>query len=121
MECLQGDGVREINHHGNPRTIDEGGNKLFKKSNKLTGEDGDPAEIAQMKMFKTKQSISIDYLKLSQFAAKTGIPIVITAFSTLYWSYGLFYYFNPALWIKSEKNSKFNLINSVLWNQFARV
>ena len=97
MECLQGDGVREINHHGSPRTIDEGGNKLFKKSNKLTGETGDPVEREQMKMFKTKRSISIDYLKLSQFAAKTGIPIVITAFSSLYWSYGLFYYFNPAL------------------------
>ena len=70
---------------------------MFKKSKKLTGEDGGPPEVEQMKMFETKRSISIDYLKLSQFAAKTGIPIVITAFSSLYWSYGLFYYFNPAL------------------------
>ena len=98
MECLQGDGVREINHHGTPRTIDEGGNNLFKKSNKLVvEEDGVPVEREKMKRFTTKLRISVDYWKLSQFAAKTGIPIVIATFSTLYWSYGLFCYFNPTL------------------------
>ena len=45
----------------------------------------------------TMPSFSIDYLKLSRFAAKTGIPIVIITFSVLYWTYGLYFYFYPAL------------------------
>ena len=44
-----------------------------------------------------KKLFRVNYLKLTEFAAKKGIPIVIITFSVLYWSYGLFYYFNPAV------------------------
>ena len=90
MECLQDDGGREINHHGSKITVNEKGNEtLFQKSDKMIRE-GPPRRY-------TMPSFSIDYLKLSRFAAKTGIPIVIITFSVLYWTYGLYFYFYPAL------------------------
>ena len=96
MECLKDDDNREVNHHGSLMTIDEKGNKIFKMTNtnnKMMVE----REKKQRDFFCAMPSYTVDYLKLSQFAAKIGIPIVIAAFSAVYWSYGLFFYFYPAL------------------------
>ena len=71
-------------------TVNEKGNEtLFQKSDKIIRE-GLPRKY-------TMPGFSIDYLKLSRFAAKTGIPVVIITFSVLYWTYGLYFYFYPAL------------------------
>ena len=71
-------------------TVNEKGNEtLFQKSDKIIRE-GPPRKY-------TMPGFSIDYLKLSRFAAKTGIPVVIITFSVLYWTYGLYFYFYPAL------------------------
>ena len=79
MECLKDDDNREVNHHGSLMTIDEKGNKVFKKTNKMMA-DGDKE---QRNFFSAVPSFTVDYLKLSQFAAKIGIPIVISAFSAV--------------------------------------
>ena len=86
MDYLQNEGElgrREINHHGMKVSVDT----TDKKSNKLFS----PAESASY----------VNYLHLCQFAAKKGLPIVLTTFSAVYWSYGLFFYFNPAVWHKN--------------------
>ena len=94
MECLKDDDNREVNHHGSLMTIDEKGNKVFKMTkNKRMADRGKDQRF----FFSAMPSFTVDYLKMSQFAAKTGIPIVIAAFSAVYWSYGLFFYFYPAL------------------------
>ena len=79
MDYLQNEGElgrREINHHGMKVSVDKKSNKLFS-----------PVESASY----------VNYLHLCQFAAKKGLPIVLTTFSAVYWSYGLFFYFNPAV------------------------
>ena len=86
MDYLQNEGElgrREINHHGMKVSV----NTSDKKSNKLFS----PADSASY----------VNYLQLCQFAAKKGLPIVLTTFSAVYWSYGLFFYFNPAVWNKN--------------------
>ena len=82
MDYLQNEGElgrREINHHGMKVSV----NTSDKKSNKLFS----PADSAAY----------VNYPQLCQFAAKKGLPIVLTTFSAVYWSYGLFFYFNPAV------------------------
>ena len=86
MDCIQEEGVREVNHHGRRVTVDTGDKKMFRQR-------GDQGSFYQ----RINCSCRVDYLKISQFAAKKGIPIVIISFSILYWSYGLFYFFYPAL------------------------
>ena len=102
MELLRDDTNREINHHGATMFVDEaGGQKVFQKTNKISSDDGmetyKEAKDVSRELSSIKKLFRVDYLKLSEFAAKKGIPIVIITFSVLYWSYGLFYYFNPAV------------------------
>ena len=106
MDCLREDGSREINHHGQTIAVGGGDQKLFQKTNTFHGEDiptyqdmtqrneKDLVE-ARKAFYEQATTFRLDYLELSQFVAKKGIPIVITTFSILYWSYGLFFYFNP--------------------------
>ena len=102
MELLRDDTNREINHHGVTTFVDQtGGQKVFKRTNKINS-DGDMETYKEAKdegkeLPSIKKFFRVNYLKLTEFAAKKGIPIVIIAFSVLYWSYGLFYYFNPAV------------------------
>ena len=102
MELLRDDTHREINHHGSAMFVDQtGGQKVFQKTNKINSDDDmetyDEVTNGSRELSSIKKSFRVDYLKLSEFAAKKGIPIVIITFSVLYWSYGLFYYFNPAV------------------------
>ena len=101
MELLRDDTNREINHHGATMFVDEAGQKVFKKTNKISNDDDmethKEARDESRELSSIKKLFRVDYLKLSEFAAKKGIPIVIITFSVLYWSYGLFYYFNPAV------------------------
>ena len=102
MELLRDDTNREINHHGATMFVDEAaGQKVFKKTNKISSDDDmetyKEARDRSRELSSIKKLFRVDYLKLSEFAAKKGIPIVIITFSVLYWSYGLFYYFNPAV------------------------
>ena len=80
MDLLQNEdlGKREINHHGMKVAVDTANsNKLFSQRDDTTS--------------------NVDYLELSQLAARKGIPIVITTFSVVYWAYGLFFYFYPSV------------------------
>ena len=81
MDLLQNEGdlgKREINHHGMKVAVDTAkSNKLFSKRDDTTS--------------------NVDYLELSQLAARKGIPIVITTFSVVYWAYGLYFYFYPSV------------------------
>ena len=98
MDCLRDDGLREVNHHG--KKVAVGGKNdesLFKKNNNGMTDGLSEEEEGCMQGFREKFISDVDYLKLSHFAAKTGIPIVIGIFSALYWSYGLFFYFFPAV------------------------
>ena len=104
MELLRDDTNREINHHGATMFVDEAaGQKVFQKTNKISSDDDietyEEARDGSREHSSTKNlfRVRVDYLKLSEFSAKKGIPIVIITFSVLYWSYGLFYYFNPAV------------------------
>ena len=102
MELLRDDTNREINHHGATMFVDEAaGQKVFQKTNKISSDDDmesyEEARDGSRELSSIKKLFRVDYLKLSEFAAKKGIPIVIVTFSALYWSYGLFYYFNPAV------------------------
>ena len=102
MELLRDDINRKINHHGVTAFVDQtGGQKVFKKTNKINS-DGDietykEAKDGSKELSSIKKFFRVDYLTLTEFAAKKGIPIVIITFSVLYWSYGLFYFFNPAV------------------------
>ena len=97
MELWRDDTNREINHHGATMFVDEAaGQKVFQKTNKISSDD-EEARDGSREHSSTKKLFRVDYLKLSEFSAKKGIPIVIITFSVLYWSYGLFYYFNPAV------------------------
>ena len=101
MELLRDDTNREINHHGATMFVDENGQKVFKKTNKISNDDdmetNKEVRDGSKGISSIKKWFKVDYLKLSEFSAKKGIPIVIITFSVLYWSYGLFYYFNPAV------------------------
>ena len=93
MDCLREDqrhGTRRINHHGVTIAVDnaEAGGKLFQKTNRMK-KDTTPETLQSL------PRVGVDYLQLSQLAAKKGIPIVIITFSTLYWTYGLFFFYNP--------------------------
>ncbi len=104
MDNLREDGNRQINHHG--RTISVG-NGESKKSQVITVEEAHPTYKdmtqrnekdlveARKVWYDRAETKRLTSLKYGEFAAKKGIPIVISTFSTLYWSYGLFYFFNP--------------------------
>ena len=103
MDSLREDGNRQINHHGQTISME---NRNIKKNNVSsvvpTYEDmtqRDEKELVDARRAFYDQAITqrLDYLKLGEFAAKKGIPIIIITFSILYWTYGLFYYLNPAV------------------------
>ena len=83
--------MREVNHHGTSMEVD-GDQKLFK--NKVMDGENITKEATRIEI--TRSGFSF-YMKLCQFAAMKGIPIVILAFSSVYWSYGLFAYFYPSV------------------------
>ena len=101
MDSLREDGNRQINHHGQTISMDNGLIKKNRVSSAIpTYEDmtqRDEKELVEARRAFYDQAITqrLDYLKLGEFAAKKGIPIIIITFSILYWTYGLFYYFNP--------------------------
>ena len=106
MDSLREDGNRQINHHGQTISMENGNVKKNRVSSVMGGgptyEDmtqRDEKELVEARRAFYDQAVTqrVDYLKLGEFAAKKGIPIVITTFSILYWTYGLFYYFNPAV------------------------
>ena len=91
MEYLRDDEMREVNHHGTSMEV-HGDQKLFK--NKVM--DGENITKEETRIENTRSGFSF-YMKLCQFAAMKGIPIVILTFSSVYWSYGLFTYFYPSV------------------------
>ena len=103
MDSLREDGNRQINHHGQTISMENGLTKQNRVSSAIpTYEDmtqRDEKELVEARRAFYDQAITqrLDYLKLGEFAAKKGIPIIIITFSILYWTYGLFYYFNPAV------------------------
>ena len=105
MDYLREEGTREINHHGQTVTVGDGDGeeKLFQKSEKIpTYEDmtqrneKDLVE-ARKGFYANAVTFKINYLKICQFAAMKGIPLTLIVFSTLYWAYGLYFFFNPAV------------------------
>ena len=106
MDSLREDGNRQVNHHGQTISMENGNVKKNRVSSVMGGaptyEDmtqRDEKELVEARRAFYDQAVTqrVDYLKLGEFAAKKGIPIVIFTFSILYWTYGLFYYFNPAV------------------------
>ena len=91
MEYLRDDEMREVNHHGTSIEV-HGDQKLFK--NKVMDGENITKEATKIEKSRSRSSF---YMKLCQFAAMKGIPIVILAFSSVYWSYGLFAYFYPSV------------------------
>ena len=94
MECLRNDESREVNHHGTAMEVN-GDQKLFKKSNKIM--DDENIRMEATRIMNIDRSRSSFYMKLGEIAAMKGIPIVIVTFSSVYWSYGLYHYFYPAI------------------------
>ena len=103
MDSLREDGNRQINHHGQTISMENGKIKKNNVSSVVpTYEDmtqRDEKELVDARRAFYDQAITqrLNYLKLGEFAAKKGIPIIIITFSILYWTYGLFYYLNPAV------------------------
>ena len=109
MDCLREDGSREINHHGKTVTVSDGGDKMFQRTNKVTTSDDIPTFEAMTQrnekdlvearkgFYANAITFKINYLKICQFAAMKGIPLTLIVFSTLYWAYGLYFFFNPAV------------------------
>ena len=100
MDALREEGNRQINHHG--QSISLGNNKVTHVEAIPTYEDmtqRDEKELVEARKVFYDHAITkrVDYLQIGEFAAKKGIPTVIITFSTLYWSYGLFYFFNPSV------------------------
>ena len=91
MEYLRDDEMREVNHHGTSIEV-HGDQKLFK--NKVMDGENITKEATRIENIRSGFSF---YMKLCQFAAMKGIPIVILTFSSVYWSYGLFTYFYPSV------------------------
>ena len=106
MDSLREDGNRQINHHGQTISMENGNVKKNRVSSVIGGaptyEDmtqRDEKELVEARRAFYEQAITkrFDFLQAGEFAAKKGIPLVIFMFSTLYWSYGLFYFFNPSV------------------------
>ena len=102
MDSLREDGNRQINHHGKMISIGES------KKNQVTNVEEAHPTYKDMTQRNEKELVEarkvwydhaetkrMNALKFAEFASKKGIPIVIFAFAILYWSYGLFYFFNP--------------------------
>ena len=104
MDNLREDGNRQINHHGKKISIGKGESKKNQATNvevahptykdMIQRNERDLVEARKV-WYDHAETKRMNYLKFGEFAAKKGIPIVIFTFSTLYWSYGLFYFFNP--------------------------
>ena len=118
MDSLREDGNREINHHGQIRSIDN--QKLFQKTDNLMPtyesmtQRNEKDLVAARKTFYDNAQYRVDYLTIGMFAgilkqnfififlyiisftAKKGIPVIIITFSIGYWSYGLYNYFFPS-------------------------
>ena len=90
--------MREVNHHGTTMEVD-GDQKLFKVKNKIM--DGDDIIKEATRIVNTRSRSSF-YMKLCQFAAMRGIPIVLLTFSTVYWSFGLYSFFYPSVLIDKQ-------------------
>ena len=99
MECLRNDESREVNHHGTAMEVN-GDQKLFKKSNKIM--DDENIRMEATRIMNIDRSRSSFYMKLCQFAAMRGIPIVLLTFSTVYWSFGLYSFFYPSVLIDKQ-------------------
>ena len=126
MDNLRVDENRTINHHGQQRGIYDhlnlNGNstriKVFpvderkrvkaeearvnSRSPVPTYQDmtqrNEEEKVKAVEAFYDKATISsLDYLEIAEYATKKGIPTVIITFTILYWSYGLFYYYNPSV------------------------
>ena len=98
MEYLRDDEVREVNHHGTTMEVD-GDQKLFKNVNRMM--DGEDNTKKATSIVNTRSRSSF-YMKLCQFAATRGIPIVLLTFSTVYWSFGLYSFFYPSVLIDTQ-------------------
>ena len=121
MDNLRVDENRTINHHGQQRGIydhlnlngNSSGIKVFpvdeKNQGRLNSRSSVPTyqdmtqrneleKVKAVEAFYDKATISsLDYLEITEYATKKGIPTVIITFTILYWSYGLFYYYNPSV------------------------
>ena len=110
MDSLREDGNRQINHHGQTIFMGKGESKknmvtpvetleveAFPTYKDMTQRDEKELVEARRVFYDLAKTKRADALKVGEFAAKKGIPIVIVTFSTLYWSYGLYYFFNPSV------------------------
>ena len=121
MDNLRVDENRTINHHGQQRGIydhlnlngNSSGIKVFPVDEKNNGkvnsrsmvptyqdmtQRNELEKVKAVEAFYDKATISsLDYLEITEYATKKGIPTVIITFTILYWSYGLFYYYNPSV------------------------
>ena len=117
MDSLRVDDNRIINLHGQQRGINDHINGNSKRIKVFPIEEGamvssrtmmptykdmtqrnEEEKVKAVEAFYDKARISsLDYLEITGFATKKGIPTVIITFTILYWSYGLFYYYNPSV------------------------
>ena len=104
MDSLREDGYRQINHHGQTLSLGNSNQKnrvssveMIPSYKDMTQRDEKELVQARKAFYEQATTHRLDNLKIGEFAAKKGIPIVIITFSIIYWSYGLYYYFNPAV------------------------
>ena len=115
MDSLRVDDNRVINLHGQQRGVNDhiNGNakriKVFPIEEEVSSRPRVPTykdmtqrneedKVRAVEAFYDKATISsLDYLEITGIATKKGIPSVIITFTILYWSYGLFYYYNPSV------------------------
>ena len=126
MDSLRVDENRTINHHGQQRGINDhinanGHSKRIKvfpvlERNWVKAEEamvnprkGLPSykdmtqrneedKVKAVETFYEKARVSSwDYLEWTSWATKQGIPAVIITFTIIYWSYGLYFYYNPSV------------------------
>ena len=117
MDSLRVDDNRIINLHGQQRGVNDHINGNAKRIKVFPIEEeamvsshtrvptykdmtqrNEEEKVKAVEAFYDKATISsLDYLEITGFATKKGIPTVIITFTILYWSYGLFYYYNPSV------------------------
>ena len=117
MDSLRVDDNRIINLHGQQRGVNDHINGNAKRikvfpieeesiissrtrvpTYKDTTQRNEEEKVKAVEAFYDKATISsLDYLEITGFATKKGIPTVIITFTILYWSYGLFYYYNSSV------------------------
>ena len=117
MDNMRQEGERKVNNHGKVRTIKSNTINVVEADDSTDGSNPQYLDMTQRneenlvqarKAFYEQATVQENLLRYGEFAgtnclmkwykinfeftAKKGIPIVILAFSTVYWAYGLYFF-----------------------------